>query len=167
MLTKEQALEILREENVPENVIEHSEAVAREAMKLCDKLMVPVDRHLVEMGALLHDIGRSQSHGINHGHIGGIILRSRGFEKEARIAERHIGAGITKQEAMKLRLPAHSYLPETLEEKIVCLADNLVEENHRRTFNEHISQLQGDLGAGHPAIERSRELYHEIMALSG
>ena len=33
------------------------------------------------------------------------------------IIERHIGAGITEEEAVNLGLPKKSYLPETLEEK--------------------------------------------------
>lgn len=167
MLTKEQALELLREEKVPEHVIAHSEAVAREALKIADKLLVPVDKHLVEVGALLHDIGRAQTNAIDHGHIGAIILRSHGLEKEAKIAERHLGAGIPKKEAEKLGLPARDFVPETIEEKVVALADNLVEEDHKRTFSEYISRLQDKLGHDHPAIERNRELYREITALMG
>jgi uncharacterized protein len=165
MLTREQAIQLLRDEHTPENVIAHCEAVAREAVKMAGKLMVPVDKQLVEVGALLHDIGRSQSHGINHGHIGGIILRSHGLEKEAKIAERHIGAGITKTEAAKLGLPPREFVPETLEEKVVALADKFIVETHKQTFNEYVAELQDELGSEHPAIERSRELYREITSL--
>ena len=47
------------------------------------------------------------------------------LEKYARICERHTGAGLTANEiiAQKLPLPPRDFLPETLEEKLVCLAD--------------------------------------------
>ena len=47
------------------------------------------------------------------------------LEAFARICERHTGSGITAAEvrAQALPIPVRDYLPETLEEKLVCLAD--------------------------------------------
>ena len=58
-------LELLRKENTPENVIEHCKAVCRKAMKIASNFD-DVDCELIRKGALLHDIGRSKTHGITH-----------------------------------------------------------------------------------------------------
>ena len=86
-----------------------------------------VDMELVKTGALLHDIGRSQTNGIKHAVVGAELLKERGFPWEVvNIVERHIGAGISREEAKVLGLPPKDYLPLTLEEKLVAHADNLI-----------------------------------------
>jgi HD superfamily phosphodiesterase len=50
-----------------------------------------------------------------------------------RIIQRHLGAGLTEKEAELLGFPPGNYMPETLEEKIVTHADNLVDENGVRS----------------------------------
>ena len=61
---------------------------------------------LISRGALLHDIGRSRTHGIEHAYLGADILRRRGLDEPiVRIVERHIGAGIDPEEAAELGLP--------------------------------------------------------------
>ncbi|MFX0139188.1 MAG: hypothetical protein ACFFDN_36435, partial [Candidatus Hodarchaeota archaeon] len=63
-------------------------------------------------------------HGFKHALIGGKILRQRGFsDRLARICETHILGGLDKEDAKKFGLPEKDYLPITLEEKIICLAD--------------------------------------------
>ena len=53
--------------------------------------------------------------------------RTHGLDLEpfARICERHTGTGITVQEVREqgLPIPERDYLPETPEEKLICLAD--------------------------------------------
>ena len=44
-------------------------------------------------------------------------------EQLARIAETHILGGISEEEAIDMNLPPSEYLPESIEEKIVCLSD--------------------------------------------
>ena len=51
-------IELLKKENTPENVIEHSKAVCRKAMKIASNFE-DADLELIREGALLHDIGRS------------------------------------------------------------------------------------------------------------
>jgi uncharacterized protein len=76
----------------------------------------------VEEAAMLHDIGirwcdapSIHCHGtepyLRHGLIGGEILRREGWERHARVAERHTGTGLP------------GYEPEQLEEQVVCYAD--------------------------------------------
>ena len=122
------------------NLIEHTLKVAEKSLEIARDLRrkgINVDIELVLTGALLHDIGRTVTHDVKHGFEGGKIVRNLGFpESIARIVERHVGAGITAEEAKKLGLPAIDFVPETIEEKIVCYADKFVETVfHFRTKN--------------------------------
>ncbi|MDT8358680.1 MAG: HDIG domain-containing protein [Methanomicrobiaceae archaeon] len=117
--------ELLRSTGCPEHVIRHSRAVRDCALGFCG---VPeVDTDLVREGAMLHDIGRSETHGIGHAQAGAAICRSLSCPEEVvRIVERHIGAGLTADECALLRLAPRDCVPRSLEEKIVANADNLV-----------------------------------------
>ena len=137
------ALETLKEfypEDTPLRrlLIRHSEQVRDKALQILKESGVSADPDIVSCGAMLHDIGIGSCHApgilctgtepyILHGVIGARLLRARGprWEVFARICERHTGAGITAQEAaaQKLPLPPGDYLPETNEEKLICLAD--------------------------------------------
>ncbi|MFW9999387.1 MAG: HD domain-containing protein [Candidatus Hermodarchaeota archaeon] len=122
---REFASDLLRRLKIPLSVRRHSEKVADKAIEIANKInKVKLDINLIEIGALLHDIGRTKTHGFKHALIGGKILRQRGFsEKLARICETHILGGLDKEDAKKVGLPEKDYLPITLEEKIICLAD--------------------------------------------
>ena len=126
-------------------LLRHSEQVRDKALAiLTDPSRPPLklDPQLVSAGSLLHDVGILQCHApsilcegtrpyIAHGIIGAEMLRdygrSHGLDMEpfARICERHTGAGITAEDVRMqgLPLPERDYLPETPEEKLVCLAD--------------------------------------------
>ena len=67
-------LKILKQEETPENVIEHSKAVCKKAMKIAANFK-DADKDLIKKGALLHDIGRSKTHGITHAIEGAKIVR--------------------------------------------------------------------------------------------
>ena len=127
-----------------------------------------VDIRLIESGALLHDIGRGQTHGIEHGAVGGQTARRLGIPMElAHIIERHVGAGLTLDEARKNGLPMGNYVPETLEEKIVCYADKLIEGSHEVGIDSTIDIFAKELGGNHPAINRLRDLHKEMSAVLG
>ena len=92
---------------------------------------------------MLHDIGifKCNAAGIQcfgtepyicHGRIGAELLRSEGFPRHARVCERHTGAGITKAQiiAQNLPLPQQDFLPETMEEKVICYADKFFSKTH-------------------------------------
>jgi uncharacterized protein len=129
---REFALEFLRKLKVPYSVRRHSIKVAKEALKIARMIKkVKVDLNLIEIGAILHDVGRSKTHGFNHAPLGGKILRERGFpEKLARICERHILGGLDEEDAQSVGLPPKKYIPLTLEEKIICLADKRLSGSH-------------------------------------
>ncbi len=118
--------QIYEELKCPKYVIEHSNTVY-ERTKDLNIYYNEVDDDLIECGAKLHDIGRTVTNGIKHAYIGADLLRNLGVDEEiCKITERHIGAGISPHEAKLLGLPDRQYIPETLEEKIVAHADNLV-----------------------------------------
>ncbi len=139
--TPERCIELLQENGCSDEVIKHCMAVRDVAVKIAKK--ADADLKLVEAGALLHDIGRSKTHGILHAVEGAKIARRIGLPLNILyIIERHLGAGIPKEEAVKLGLPEKDYIPETLEEKIVAHADNLIQDNKRQRIEEEIKQAK-------------------------
>ncbi len=162
--SEEEALELLKKEKTPEQVINHSKAVT-ELVKRTLKGM-DVDKEVIVAGSILHDIGRSKTHEVNHGIMGGNILRKHGVdERVARIAETHVGAGIPKDEAVKLGFPAQDFIPTTLEEKIVCYADKLLMGTSIATEAEVLYDFRKKLGETHPAIKRMKKLFQEMRKI--
>ncbi len=156
-------IELLKKENTPENVIEHSLAVCKKAMKIAANFD-NADEDLIKKGALLHDIGRSKTHGITHAIEGVKIAERYGYDKDVlNIIERHIGAGITKNEAEKLGLPVKSYLPETLEEKIVAHADNLISGSKEVNIDFVIEKWKRRIEDSEDNIERLIQLDNELI----
>ena len=122
----------------------HSALVTKRAVRICDlhpELLL--DRQFIIEAAMLHDIGifKCNAPGIYcfgsepyliHGRIGAELLRAEGYPKHARVCERHTGAGITKEEIIRLNLPLphQDFLPETMEEKVICYADKFFSKTH-------------------------------------
>ena len=151
-MKKKEAIALLIKAGCSSGVIRHCKTVAEYARKIafdienCARkrgVHINIDMNCIIIGGLLHDIGRSKTHGIDHAVVGARIAVEIGLnEKLVSIIERHIGAGITVEEAMALGLPAKDYLPLTLEEKIVAHADNLVFGGNVGTIDEVVSNLQ-------------------------
>ena len=138
---KDDALKLLKKYNADGRVLDHLMAVHDYAMEIAGK--IECDRNLVEVGSLLHDIGRTRSHGKDHAIIGAEILRKEGVDEIiVNIVERHVGAGLTPEEAMKLGLPPKDYIPRTIEEKIVCHADNLIGGTVRVSIQDTIKMAR-------------------------
>ncbi len=116
---------LLKEEGCPDWVIEHSLAVCNKAKEISKNF--DVDEKLIEEAALLHDIGRSKTNNIDHAIVGANLAIEKGFSEDlATIIEKHVGSGISKEEAIELGLPEKNYIPTTIEEKIISHADNLI-----------------------------------------
>ena len=156
-------IELLEKENTPENVIQHCKAVCRKAMKIAANFD-DADTDLIRKGAILHDIGRSKTHGIRHAIVGVEIARGYGYPQEVlNIIERHIGAGITAEEAVRLGLPEKSYVPQTLEEKIVAHADNLISGTKDVDIDFVIEKWQKNIDDSDDNIKRLIELDNELI----
>ena len=127
-----------------------------------------VDMRLVEAGALLHDIGRSRTHNVNHAIVGAEIAREMGLPEElVNIIEVHIGAGIPADEAVELGLPERHYFAETLEEKVVAYADKLIMGRREVPFETTVDSFALKLGEDHPSIDRLWTLHNEMSDLLG
>ena len=147
----------------PEEVIKHCQVVEKRALTLARNFSLHVDMDLIKNGALLHDVGRCQSNDIYHAIVGAKILEKMEFSPElTRIVERHIGAGIPPQEALELGLPPKDYTPQTLEEKIVAHADNLVHNQEEVGLNFVLKKWKKRLGAEHPSLNRLKRLHQEV-----
>jgi len=167
----EEALRILKTSGCPPNVIKHCKAVSDLAVKIamkCKRNGVDLNVKLVQIGALLHDLGRSKTHSVHHPILGSKIARSLNLPEEiVRIIERHIGGGLTAEEASELGWPRKNYLPETIEEKIVAYADKLIDGEKIVPIQETIKKFQKRLGVHHPSIKRIMRLHKEITRLCG
>lgn len=167
------ALNCLLKAGCSQNVIKHSKAVANLATKIAQKIASnggSVDVDLVTIGALLHDLGRAETHSIEHAIIGATIARSLHFPQSlVQIIERHIGSGITAKEAERLRLPKKDFVPISIEEKIVTYSDKLIEGGKEIGFTRALKLFSRELGGflGDPAIERFKKIHYEISSMTG
>lgn len=127
-------------------LLRHSRAVARKAVAVADSHPeLGLDRQFLYHASMLHDIGiiRCDAPGIQcfgtepyilHGRAGAAMLRAMqdegcsaedSLENYARVCERHTGTGLSREEiiARGLPLPQQDFMPETLEEQVICWAD--------------------------------------------
>jgi len=140
--------------------------VARRLTRQVEGRGVSVNGSLVETAAVLHDIGRSKTHSLDHGLLGGKMIAERGLPEDLRRAvERHVGAGIGKEEASRLGLGDRDLIPETIEEKIVCYADKLVDGDEEVPFDETLTYFEGKFGKANPIITRMKELHRYFVEL--
>lgn len=162
--SKEECLRLLQEAGCSDEVIRHCKAVRDVAVRIAKKAGARID--LVEAGALLHDIGRSKTHTIRHAIEGAKIARRLGLSDEiVNIIEHHIGAGLSKDVAKSLGLPKKDFIPETLEEKIVCHADNLLDDCTRQPIEIEVEKALSK-GNKEYAIRLAR-LHWELSEICG
>jgi len=120
-----------------DTLIRHSKSVAQRALEVAERHPeFNADSTFLYEAAMLHDIGiyLTDAPGIGcfgtepyirHGILGAELLRREGLPRHARVAERHTGTGLTRQAILEqqLPLPAADFVPETIEEQIICYAD--------------------------------------------
>jgi uncharacterized protein len=169
--SKKTALKLLTQTSCSNQVIQHCTAVkklATQIAKVCKKKGLTIDLQLVQIGALLHDIGRSRTHTINHVIVGVEIAESFNLPKSVvSIIGCHAGGGITQEEAEKLGWPIKQYLPKTIEEKIVSYADKRVEGMQIVKIERTIKKLSKELGSTHSTINRVKKLHYEFSSIIG
>lgn len=168
--SRKQALQFLREGGCSRNVIKHCKTVAKLAVKIaksCEEKGMKIDLQLVEIGALLHDIGRSKTHSVHHAVAGVKIAKSLGLSTPIiSIIKRHVGGGITAKTAKQLGWPKGVYIPQTLEEKIVAYADKLIEGSNRVPIEKTIGKFRSDM-LPPSVITRLEKLHEEMLDLVG
>lgn len=119
----------------------HSEIIRKISLIIADNLEktrnIEVDREIIEIGAMVHDIGYYHCYDdelnvdcktlpILHGFKGAEILKGEGFpESWQRFCLVHSATGFTKEDVAREKMPvaADDYLPITIEEEIVTYAD--------------------------------------------
>lgn len=145
--------------NLEEILVRHSTFVALKSLEIAHvHPEFHLDRHFLFEAAMLHDIGIIYVYApgiycygtkpyICHGILGAELLRNEGLPAYARVAERHTGTGLTKEEILRqsLPLPPRDFVPETLEEKIICYADKFYSKSNleeEKTPEQAIRSLQ-------------------------
>ena len=115
---------------------------------------------------MLHDIGRSVDHSINHAVIGASIAADLELPMEVvEIVRRHVGAGLDEEEVREFDLPKGDYIPRTIEQKIVCHADNMVSDNK---FVDHMYSVERLRAKGsNRGAKRIADLHRELSKLYG
>ena len=127
---------------------------------------IDCDIDLLRAGAFLHDIGRSVDHSIKHAIIGASIARDLDLPSEiVEIIKRHVGAGLDDEEAREMGLPKSDYMPRTIEQKIVCQADNMVSDNKFVTHTYSVERLKAK--GSFRGAQRIEDLHKELSALYG
>lgn len=152
-------------------LLEHSQSVARKALQIVAfHPRLHLDSQFVEEAAMVHDIGICQTdapgifcHGthpyICHGILGAAMMRAEGYERHARVCERHTGAGLSLDDIVRqgLPLPHQSLLPETLEEQLICYADKFFSKSHLERTRTPEQVLKSLERFGEEGMERMRE----------
>jgi uncharacterized protein (TIGR00295 family) len=141
-----EALALHKKYGSNDRVVRHCQTVAMVAELLAEEFERrghQVDRQAVRAAALLHDIGRSRIQTVRHGVEGASIVEQEGVDgKVVEIIRRHVGAGISGEEAKGLGLPDFDYIPRSLEERIVCFADKLVGSDAVKPFDEEVQRFK-------------------------
>jgi uncharacterized protein (TIGR00295 family) len=145
-----------------DRIVKHCQTVASVARLLAKALAaknVDVDERAIVGGALLHDIGRTRTQTVQHGYVGAELLRAEGVDEVVvETVKKHVGAGISEEEANALGFPPGDYIPRTLEEKVVCFADKMVSSNTVRPFEEEVKRF---VRKGHD-VERLERLKSDL-----
>jgi len=140
-----EALALHKKYGSNERIVSHCRTVAKVASLLADEFRMQgkaADARVVAAGALLHDIGRTRVQTVGHGLEGSMMLEGEGVEKSVvDVVRKHVGAGISELEAKSLGLPPLDYVPSTLEERIVCFADKMVDSDRVRPFDIEVQRF--------------------------
>ena len=118
-------------------LVDHSKSVSDKALSLLDNHPeLKADSAFIHNAAMLHDIGIVKTFApsifcfgtepyICHGFLGAKIVTEEGLPEFARICSCHTGTGLSKEEIIlqNLPLPHQDFMPESIEEQIICFAD--------------------------------------------
>ena len=131
--SREECMGLLKDYEVPENVVRHSLAVAALAIDIAKKFNlnhkgIEINIPLLEAAAILHDIARGRPG--DHVLEGAKILTELGYNEVAETARTH---GLYHFPDIK---------PETIEQKILFYADKRVMEDKVVSINERFEDYK-------------------------
>ncbi len=151
----------------------HCRQVARVAVRLGEALQqagAPVDLAELEVQALLHDIGRSLTHGPFHGWSGFVLLRSLGRSEAGRGCLTHWLKGRAPEELRQSTHFRDSFIERvyaaidppgwTLADSVLSVADSSVRHSTVVGFEERYRDLYQRYGQS-AWLERACELTSE------
>lgn len=164
-------------------LVAHSVLVTTKAMAIATEFQnrhpeAEVDLAFIAEAAMLHDIGIYRCHSpkiyctgnepyIRHGVAGREILEHEGLLRHGLVCERHIGAGISKEDIRRqaLPLPLRDYLPVSIEEKVICLADKFFSKTPKKLFREkQLDKIHKKMTEWGPdSAKRFEELCHLLL----
>ena len=156
-------------------LITHSRCVADKALSVARECGLDdrIDRQFVVDAAMLHDIGVKECDApgifcygsrpyICHGIAGAEILKKEGLdERYGRVCERHTGSGLSREEiiARQLPLPHQDFMPEILEEKLICYADKFFSKSSTPDREKPMERIMASMARhGEDALERFKKL---------
>ena len=149
--TKEECIKLLRKNNVPDNIIAHTQAVCDFSMKVCDvleKRNIKVNRNLVAAGALLHDIKKLELG--EHEIEGAKYVESLGYPEVGVLIKKH---GLKNCHKKELK-------PITWEEKIIFYSDKRVKNDKIVSVDERFEYIKQRYKKEH--VEKEIKLTKEI-----
>lgn len=138
-------------------LVRHGMVVANKAVEIARRVAhLSPDIDFIREASILHDIGifltKAPQIGcygykdyICHGYLGREILEKEGLSRHALVCERHVGIGITVEDIRRknLPLPERDMVPETVEEKIICIADKFFSKTqHDLTHEKPIEKVK-------------------------
>ena len=159
-------------------LITHGKAVCDKVFTILQKRPeINIDRYFIEEACMLHDIGifltdapQIGCYGtypyICHGYLGRELLENENMGNIALIAERHTGAGLSEKEIIRqnLPLPKRDMLPITIEEQIVCFADNFFSKSKNLTHELSIPNIKKELlKHGKEPLQRFEEMCERFL----
>ncbi len=157
--TRDRCLIILKEYNVPENIVGHSIVVERVALFLAARLIDAgneMDVGLLSAGALLHDIAKMQGirEGRPHGDLGAAVSDDLGFHEVSPIIRQHV------------RLDDWTDNGRIDEAKLVNYADKRVNHEQIVSLDERFEYLFERYGAvSDAAMERMKEMKRHMETI--
>lgn len=155
----------------------HAEKVTSLALEMATRHPeLNIDSDFVKEAAMLHDLGifltdapRIYCFGTEpylcHGYLGAELLRTLGYERHARVCERHTGTGLTKEQVVAngWNLPVKDFVPETIEEQLICFADKFYSKTKfletRRTFEQVVDSMSKISAESVEKVNRWAEMF--------
>lgn len=158
--SKAECFALIKRFKMPLHIVRHSALVAHIALFIAQKLEntgCPIDHVLVEAGALLHDIKKSETLVTkeNHARAGSDLLVSLGYPAVADIVRQHVqlDSGV-------------SDLVVVSEAEIVNYADKRVKHDEVVDIEERFEDIQRRYAAGRPRLQkRLYAIFRETQAL--